>query len=81
MNDDTTANETHRAERWLIPVLPASDAVMKVSHAFKIGLGPVRDDYCEPVCGISAFIDQLCVTSEVNRCPDCVAELDRRQQP
>jgi len=80
MNDDTTADTPRKAVRWLIPVLPAGDAVAGVSHAFEIGPGPVADDYHEPVCGISAFIDQLCRTSTDNPCPNCVAKLAQRGQ-
>jgi hypothetical protein len=80
MNDDTTADTSDKAVRWLIPILPAEDAVAGISHGFEIGAGPVPDDYREPVCGISAFIDQLCRTSTDNRCPNCLANLAGRQQ-
>lgn len=80
MNDDTTADTSGKAVRWLIPLLPAADGVTGVSHAFEIEPGPVPDDYREPACGISAFIDQLCRTSTANQCPNCLAKLARRRQ-
>lgn len=81
MSDNATTDAPETAVRWLIPILPAADAVLGISHAFELERGkPAPEDYKEPICGISTFIDQHCRESTANRCPTCVVKLSERQQ-
>ena len=76
MGDAVTTPAGEHNWRWVIPILPASEAVNGIAHAFDLPPGPLPENYAEPACRISAFIDDLCREEDfLKKCGECIVRV------